>query len=277
MLKLNLVHKEKSDIDYDISEFPDGEQQITLGEIDHKETVRVQCRITCANELFILMQVMDILERQEIVYHLEIAYLMGMRMDRVMDYNRPFTLKIVGEILQKSKAISIEILEPHSTRISTLFHNDKRFALTSRINYFGLFVNLNAYQLVFPDEGAYLRYSGRGFSPSDSKPIRCKKVRDVKTGKILSIEVENPEDLDGRELLVIDDLCDAGGTFVGVAKALQEHTDVRMSIAVIHMVNPDGIRRLSETYDHVWFTNSHSDWSKYMLKFPWNCVEIDVI
>lgn len=54
MQKLNLCNPEKSDISYSISRFPDGEVQIKLGEINRKEPVEVHCRITNAEELFIL-------------------------------------------------------------------------------------------------------------------------------------------------------------------------------------------------------------------------------
>lgn len=90
---LNLVNKEASSINYSISHFPDGEVQITLDSFSRKDDILVECRITSAEELFILMQVMDILDRQEVTYSVIIYYLMGMRMDRVMDFNRPFTLK----------------------------------------------------------------------------------------------------------------------------------------------------------------------------------------
>lgn len=39
---------------------------------------------------------------------------MSMRMDRVMDFNRPFTLKIVMDMLWHYNASSIRVLEPHS-------------------------------------------------------------------------------------------------------------------------------------------------------------------
>lgn len=284
MLKLNLVHPEKSDIDYSISRFPDGEVQITIGKFDRKHPITVGCRITSAEELFILMQVIDILERQEVVYSLEIFYLMGMRMDRVMDFSRPFTLKIVGDILHNCKANKIVFTEIHSNRIYKLYPQDYRFRDPSKINYFSLLVNrideeeaLNTetFQIVFPDEGAYERYGNMINTHSFNKhsAIKCKKVRDLETGKIQSIEVLNPQLLDGRPLLIIDDLCDAGGTFIGVAEALRKHTDVLMDIFVIHMVNPKGIENLSKTYRRVWFTNSYKDWEN----LPENCTQIEII
>ena len=115
MKVLNLVHKEESDIKYDIFKFPDGEGQITLGEFSHKEDyIDIKCRITNAEELFIIFQVCDIFDRHAVNYVLSIYYLMSMRMDRVMDFNRPFTLKIVMDMLWHYNASSIRVLEPHS-------------------------------------------------------------------------------------------------------------------------------------------------------------------
>ena len=114
MQQLNLVHLEDSDIKYSISRFPDGEVQISLEEFSHKEQVLVKCRVTNAEDLFILMQVLDILDRHEVLYKINIYYLMSMRMDRVMVFNRPFTLKIVLNVLKNCNVETIEILEPHS-------------------------------------------------------------------------------------------------------------------------------------------------------------------
>lgn len=79
MQQLNLVRLEDSDIKYSISRFPDGEVQISLGDFSHKEQVLVKCRVTNAEDLFILMQVLDILDRHEVLYKLNIYYLMSMR------------------------------------------------------------------------------------------------------------------------------------------------------------------------------------------------------
>lgn len=283
MQKLNLCNREKSDIDYSISRFPDGEVQITLEEINRKDFVVVKCRITNAEELFILIQVLDILDRQEVVYNLDILYLMGMRMDRVMDFNRPFTLKIIGDVLHNCKANKIGFTELHSDRIHSLFAQDPRFKNSSRINHHVLFMNqidneeaLNFvnYQIVFPDEGAYLRYKDIlpvGFRYGVS--IVCDKVRSIETGKILNVKVKNPAQLDGRPLLIIDDLCDAGGTFLAVADALREHTKVPLAICVIHMVNRRGIENLSKVYDRVYFTNSYKTWDN----LPENCTQIEIV
>lgn len=256
MQQLNLVHLEDSDIKYSISRFPDGEVQISLGEFSHKKQVQVKCRITNAEEFFILMQVLDILDRHEVLYKVHIYYLMGMRMDRVMDFNRPFTLKIILNSLKNCNADTVEILEPHSD-----VYYDFRFG--------GKFTELyvenspsntvwNDFQIVLPDAGAKERYE---FS-YDKRILTCSKVRDLTTGKILEIKIDNPEAIGDKPLLILDDLCDGGGTFCGIAKVFNALNipKERLNIAVAHMVNPKGIKNLSENFNHVWFTNSYKDW-----------------
>lgn len=72
----------------------DGEPQFFLTEeLNRKESIDVICRISNTEDLFLLVQVGDILDRQEVEWDLHITYLMSM--DRVMSFNRPFSLKVV--------------------------------------------------------------------------------------------------------------------------------------------------------------------------------------
>lgn len=77
-------------------------------------------------------------------------------------------------------------------------------------------------------------------------------------------------------LVVIDDLCDGGGTFKGIAQLLESHCPNRdRAIYVTHMVNPKGIATLSENYKEVYFTNSYRDWGREAL--PDNVKVIEVV
>ena len=269
MQQLNLVHLEDSDIKYAIFKFPDGEVQISLEEFSHKEQVLVKCRVTNAEDLFILMQVLDILDRHEVLYNLHIYYLMGMRMDRVMDFNRPFTLKVVLNSLKNCNADAVKILEPHSE-----VYYDYRF----RGKFTALYIENNPsntvwndFQIVSPDTGAKERYDFQ----YNKTTLTCSKIRDLATGKILDIKVDNPEIISDKPLLILDDLCDGGGTFCGIAKAFNALgiPKERLNIAVTHMVNPKGIKNLSENFNHVWFTNSYKDWDN----LPENVTMLNVI
>ncbi len=86
----------------------------------------------------------------------------------------------------------------------------------------------------------------------------CNKTRNPDTGKLEGFHIENPELLQDEDfkdfpLVVMDDLCDAGGTFVGIANKIREvNPDRKLAIYVTHMVNPKGITTLSENYDEVY-------------------------
>lgn len=256
-----------------LSRFPDGEVQITLGEFTRKDTIQVLCRITNAVELFIVKQVFDILDRNEMVYDVFIGYLMGMRMDRVMDFNRPFTLKIIADILKGSKARDFEILEPHSGRTFHEFNTyEKRAPKNLDI--------LERYQLIIPDAGAKERYEEIFYFGYDPDTIFCSKVRELETGKIVRIQIDNPEKLSDRPMLIIDDLCDGVGTFLGIAAAIREiKPDAKISIKVVHAVNGVGLQKLSQAFDHVYITNSYKDWKKdwehQPTPFPANITQTD--
>lgn len=249
MQTLNLIDYNKSDIKYQIINFPDGEPHIKLGEIKRKHSVQVYCRICNPNDLFILLQVGDILNRQVVTFDLYIYYLMSMRMDRVITFEESFSLKVVGDLINTMNAKKVYILEPHS---SAVFNVIKNCYLINTPN-----IDFNDYLKVFPDEGAMLRYNG-----DEKLHVICSKVRDPQTGHLTGFKILNPEVIENnpdKPFMVIDDLCDGGGTFAGIASLLDEYNREK-AIYVTHMVNPKGIQTLSENYDRVIITNSYKNW-----------------
>ena len=269
MQVLNLIRPEKSNITYNVTTFPDGEPHIVLGDINRKDSVTVVCRIANPNDLYILLQVADILSRHEVIFTLQIYYLMSMIMDRVISFNESFSLKVVANLINSMGAESVHVLEPHSGKVQDLI--DKYWG-----DMFVQMPNFTGYIPVFPDAGAVERHEYMG-----EHKLICSKTRNPETGKLEGFSIENPELLENEELIgmplvVIDDLCDAGGTFVGVASKIREiNPNRRLAIFVTHMVNPKGITTLSENYDEVYFTNSYLNWEN--LELPSNVSVIKVV
>lgn len=266
MQVLNLIRPEKSEISYEIFHFPDGEVHIKLGEINRKEELVVGCRITNAEDLFILMQVGDILNRHEVKWYLTIYYLMSMRMDRVINFNEAFSLKVVTNMINSLNPSGVKVAHSHSDRALELL---KAYP---EGNYHPNFTEFENYQLCYPDKGAVQRY---GQEYQNDHPILIgEKVRNLETGKIEKIIIKNPENRDyTMPIMVVDDLCDAGGTFIGIANAIKEiDVDANISISVVHMVNRKGIENLSKVYNKVIFTNTYKDWDN----LPNNCEMIKV-
>ena len=70
MQTLNLTHVEKSDIKYHIDTFPDGEKSLVIdSNIDHKtDCVNLITRLSSMNEIFVMLQATDILNRHGVVF-----------------------------------------------------------------------------------------------------------------------------------------------------------------------------------------------------------------
>jgi phosphoribosylpyrophosphate synthetase len=104
------------------------------------------------------------------------------------------------------------------------------------------------------------------------------KKRNIDTGKIESIEVKNPGIINNKPLTILDDLCDGGGTFIGLYEKLRQFTDKSINIIVTHMVNEKGLFNLANTFNKVCFTNSYKDWKQELGdKFPSNCEQINIV
>lgn len=91
---------------------------------------------------------------------------------------------------------------------------------------------------VIPDAGA-AKKAHTWLRPDDDF-IQCLKTRDRSTGR-LSGFTYNPADLPAdttRPFVIVDDICDGGGTFIGIARALREHVTGPMHLAVSHGLFP---------------------------------------
>lgn len=257
--EINLINPDKGSIKYHIVEFPDSEKHIVIdSEIDHKKHTLIITRIANADDLFILMQLGDILNRHGVTFSLYITYLMGMRMDRVVAFNEAFSLKLVADAINSIKPIRVTLVEAHSQKAVSLINN-------CDCQYVNVAFVATADYYCFPDAGAIERYAHQ-FSHSPERPsdkiILCSKERDPETGKLSGFKILNPEVYKGGSICVVDDLCDGGGTFAGVAEKLREIApDAFLKVYVTHMVNPKGIITLAEHFDEVEFSDSYADWN----------------
>lgn len=243
---------------FKVIEFPDGELHLELEELNRKENVNIRCRITNGNDLFLLMQLSDILKRQcVVVEQMHILYLMGMRCDRLFSINRPFTLGVVADVINSFNALAVMLYEPHSKRSLVQINKCYSISVTEKL---AKCVKIDgSYTLVAPDKGAKERYKGLKYS------VICSKVRDEATGNLLKFTAEAKTDVTNKNLIVVDDLCDGGGTFVGLAPKLRELQPKSLSLLVTHAVQQKGIERVAECYDEVIITDSYRDWQNVDL------------
>ena len=262
---IDLVHKENSTIDYEVITFPDGQIHFKMDNtINHKYPVRVKCRIRNGNELLLLLQVLDVLNRHGMKPIVHIYYLLAARMDRVMSFGEPFTAKIVLDLLDKYDA-EYTFYEPHCPELIAM-ELRPRFANIATGTYGDYYCPFRCY----PDEGAAHRY-GEGL-----KTLVCEKERNISTGSLSGFRIKNPKDFEtGESIEVLDDLCDGGGTFCGIIKELRKLNPSKVILQVTHAIQKQGIEKVATLYDEVYITNSYHDWDKEDL--PKNVHVTDII
>ena len=263
---IDLVHKENSTVDYEVITFPDGQIHFKMDNtINHKYPVTVKCRIRNGNELFLLLQVLDVLNRHGMKPVVHIYYLLAARMDRVMSFGEPFTAKIVLDLLDKYEAKYL-IADPHcSYLMGTRYGFDKFSHIQDTVS------PIDSVYTCFPDEGAIER-TGGGWGGM----LFCEKERDLTTGSLSGFRIKNPEEFSqGGSIRVFDDLCDGGGTFCGIIKELRKLNPSKVILQVTHAIQKQGIEKVAALYDEVYITNSYHDWNKEDL--PKNVHVTDII
>lgn len=113
---------------------------------------------------------------------------------------------------------------------------------------------LSPVTILLPDEGAS-RYGLSG--------LHCRKKRDPVTGKLSGFEVPAKSEFTSKNVLIVDDICDGGGTFLGIAEALKDY-DLNLYLYVTHGIFSKGRYDLSLVFEHIYTTDSYCDvgWSK---------------
>ena len=188
--------------------------------------------------------------------YLNMPYIPNARMDRVKNGDEVFTLKWFADFINSLDFRLVRVLDPHSNVATALINNVRVMDVKHYIDYpIQLMVNHNMNPLLcYLDEGAAKRYSE--LIPMEY--VFCIKHRDWRTGKIERTELTTPEKVNGRNILIVDDICSRGGTFTHTAKALKEAGAEIILLYVTHCENTilDGTVLTDGLIHHVFTTDS---------------------
>ena len=193
------------------------------------------------------------------VIDLFMPYIPNARMDRVKNQDEVFTLKYFAEFINDLKFDSVEVLDPHSNVSTALIDNVSIIEPTDIILNLLETVNSDGNTILFfPDEGAMKRYSHIA-SKCDIPYVFGMKNRDWRSGEILGLEVLGENDaVPGKNILIIDDICSRGGTFLHSAKALKAMGAADIDLYVSHLENSvwEGDMIRSGLVRNIYTTNS---------------------
>lgn len=269
MKVLDLTNKYKSEIQYVIHQFPDGEKHFEFLEDVHDIDIDIKCRIKSADDAFILCQICDILRETEKRIDIHVYYMMSMRMDRAMSKNRSFSLFVILSMMEPSLSAlqyhNVYFYEPHSDFTCEILSDGYGTVNTEEVilPWLDKVIIPNDAIICFPDEGAKERYSS--LFP-DNQIIHGHKKRNEK-GEITGYGITFRGDfVPTSSIYVVDDLCDGGGTFMKLADEFDKLLPgIHRTLCITHMIQEDAVYKLQNRYDQLIFTNSFEDW---YTKFP---------
>lgn len=188
---------------------------------------------------------------------LHIPYLPYGRQDKKIGNDATFNLSVFANLINALEFNAVVTLDAHNPETTKKLIKNFVNMPPSEVHK-KIISQLEPTFIVFPDKGAMERY-GTGLSQIHT--IFCDKVRDQATGQILGITIDmngNRDFINRDRLLIVDDICDGGATFIGVAKALKEKNEhMQINLFVTHGIFSRGKDHLLQNgIDEVYTTNS---------------------
>ena len=170
-------------------------------------------------ELFTIMCIRDYYANHKAILY--IPYLPHARMDRVKNPEDVFTLRTFARVINSMDFERVYVWDAHSNVGPALID---RCHDVNALTWIEEAIKEMSYPkdylcLFFPDEGAQKRYGGMF---PDYKQAFGIKNRNWETGKIEGYMIVGEDNVKDNHILIIDDICSYGNTFVKAAEALHE-------------------------------------------------------
>lgn len=246
-----------------ITKYPDGQQNVTL-DLEYFNNPRIKVDIYCTirnwHEMELLLAALSALRQADYIVHdINIAYLFGMRSDRIFElgmghYWRDVVVPILQFICVTYK-VTLRFLQLHGRCENYL--NDPH------IYYHSLNFNIATKLPIAGDKSAISIIEGyEHFWGREDKVIHFTKKRQS-TGEI---EIHLPErfvekiEQSELPLIIMDDLCDGGATFIAEADILRDlFPDKKIELFIYHGLFTKGIEHVARHFDRIYMTNSYQE------------------
>ena len=240
---------------YKRNRYPDGAVYAEITDFNHPVITE---RINNYEDLFFIKSLKDICDYNGVKdVQLRIPCIFQQQHDRRFEHNQSFELRLVCDFINSCDFASVTVFHPHSDATQMGLNNCN---VQDNSSFIGLVIkDIGTTPTLFStDAGSFkwinkladkLKYKGPVYAAS--------KSRDLVTHKLT--QTVEKLDFEGQDILVLDDLCVYGGTFVGLAKLLKTKNVGKLYLAVSHMTVLNPNKELEGLYEKVYCTNSKYD------------------
>lgn len=243
----------------EMMKFPDGALNVRIPEIKSGLSAQFSAVILSSDDLIALLLSVDAFTRAyRMPGHLAdkkiltIPFFPYARQDRVCNAGESLSVSVIAGIINSLNFDEVVISDPHSDVVGALIKNA---ILIDRIEYLTEILQKHQYDcLASPDAGAEKKVFASA-KELNLPVIRFSKTRDVATGAITGFNLVDGLHSKSR-ILVVDDICDGGRTFVELAKSLAFASPVTLDLFVTHGIFSNGFDELQKYYQNIFFSNS---------------------
>lgn len=259
-----------------IVKYPDGTSYAIAKNTELENIDRFTFRLNSYEDLWHLNQMVDSCNSQGLLATVTIPCLIDGQADRRFAPNQSSGLKLVLKFLNSMKA-NFKIFHPHNAEVVEALLNNVEIIDNSEfirhvIHRIDAENNYNKRPAIFsciqtcltilsPDAGAYkssvkildkLGWTGDLKSASKSRAL----IAETST---LTQQLPT-NDFNGKDILIVDDICIYGGTFKGLATMLRERNCGKLYLAVSHITVQNHEKdNVFNYFDRVFTTNSKYD------------------
>jgi ribose-phosphate pyrophosphokinase len=232
--------------------FPDNQPHVNVQGIEDGDEVKVICSITDCVKMMQLLQTANALDnlfaKKKV---LVIPYLMAARYDRLMISGDSIDLKVVAELVNSMGFEKVYLYDVHSDVATLLIKNAIAITNQNLVEQY----DMPDAVLICPDAGAAKKVSRYfGWNSNIKDIVYCSKNRDLATGK-LTLEVLEPEQCAGKNCVIIDDICDGGGTFLAIAEKIKP---AHLTLIVTHGIFSKGFEQSEKYFQQIIVSNSYN-------------------
>lgn len=246
----------KNSIVFESFTFSGGEPHIKiLSDVTSVKEVTITTRVQSFNDFGLLLLAIDALKRFYVErINVFIPYFPAARQDRVMVKGEPLSVKVYAELLNNLNLNKVTVFDAHSEVTSAVLNNCEVITNHSFVKQVIKAIGEDVV-LISPDGGALKKIYKVSEYLGGIPVIECSKKRNIKNGKLEGFKVYE-DDLKGKTGVIVDDICDGGGTFLGLADALKEKNVGDLHLVVSHGIFNKGLVELSSCFNKIYSTDS---------------------
>jgi ribose-phosphate pyrophosphokinase len=237
-------------LDLRVFSFPGGEPHVSFGDGPLPGEVMIDARIGSFDDLGAVLVLNDALVRHGCRVTLFCPYLPGARQDR----GAPLTAKVVADVINLGRFDRVIGLDPHSDVMPALVDRfvavgPDRIAQSAPVRS-TMFDGASG--VICPDAGAVKR-TELVAAALGLPVVYARKHRDFATGALSGFTCDAVDP--AATYVVVDDICDGGGTFLGLADVIGLPAP-QLRLWVSHGIFSKGATALHERFGRIGCTDS---------------------